>query len=615
MKVSVFSELKNTTSPIQSNVNSILERIKSGGDVKDRVLEIRELYSKDKESYKKQKTKLPIILFNGQFRKRSKDGLVLGNGLAVLDFDNLKDIEGLKNKLKNDQHIYSFFLSPSGAGIKALIKIPVVKTDEHFKEYFEAIQKRYPELDESGKDISRSCFFSFDPDLYINPKAVTYKEKVVEEKEVREVKTYTNYSKLNIALNKIRQSVEGEQHNVLLKMAHLCGGYVAGKVVDENEAIRLLEREFEQKRPDPHYDYKKTIRDGINEGKKKPLTKREQEQLEKYEVGKGKCYFSLFDVRNEFNDVYENGYQRGEYIGWDCAKDKMTVKLGTTLYLYGAPFSGKSQFWNEVITNLSQFQGWKHAIMTPETGTPAEVFAELASMFIGKSFDGDFKMSPEEKDMAIQFVEKHFLVIDPKDKGLSIDEVFDQVDAAEREYNVKIHTVTIDPWNELTSDFNSFGGREDKYLEYVLTKVRQNAQSRNRFVCVVNHVRDQQLKTENNQMYFDVPNPRSLAGGQVWFRKGLLMGCVYRPVDIKGNPLSDENGNPYDKNETHVYIQKAKPKGTSKIGMFRLYYDWKKNKYYEMDSVGIKKYAHHIEDEKKEEAMQPSTEFNTDTPF
>jgi len=283
------------------------------------------------------------------------------------------------------------------------MKIPVVRNDSDFKERFAAIEKRYPTLDKSGKDIPRACFFSYDPNLYVNKGAITFQEKVVEEKRINTKNSYTDYAKVNIALNKIRASVEGEQHNVLLKMSILMGGYIATKKVDENEAIRLLEQEFSSKNPDGHYDYSKTIRDGIAEGKKKPI--RELDALEKYEVGKGKCYFSLFDVRAEFEEVYLNGYEKGVELGWQGSKDFLTIKLGTTSYWYGKPFVGKSQVINEVLVNLSRFYGWKHAILSPETGTAAEIYAELSSMYMGKSFHGDFKMNEAEKKEAMDFVE------------------------------------------------------------------------------------------------------------------------------------------------------------------------------------------------------------------
>jgi hypothetical protein len=54
------------------------------------------------------------------------------------------------------------------------------------------------------------------------------------------------------------------------------------------------------------------------------------------------------------------------------------------------------------------------------------------------------------------------------------------------------------------------------------------------------------------------------------------MLLVYRPPVF----LKDSNGEPFKENETHIYIQKVKPKGIGRLGMARIFWDWKKNQYY-----------------------------------
>jgi hypothetical protein len=45
--------------------------------------------------------------------------------------------------------------------------------------------------------------------------------------------------------------------------------------------------------------------------------------------------------------------------------------------------------------------------------------------------------------------------------------------------------------------------------------------------------------------------------------------------------MNDENGMPYRDNEVLINIEKAKPKGVSNRGTISLFFDWKKNRYYE----------------------------------
>jgi hypothetical protein len=45
--------------------------------------------------------------------------------------------------------------------------------------------------------------------------------------------------------------------------------------------------------------------------------------------------------------------------------------------------------------------------------------------------------------------------------------------------------------------------------------------------------------------------------------------------------MKDENGIPYSQNQVLINIEKAKPKGVSTRGTISLFFDWKKNRYYE----------------------------------
>jgi hypothetical protein len=73
------------------------------------------------------------------------------------------------------------------------------------------------------------------------------------------------------------------------------------------------------------------------------------------------------------------------------------------------------------------------------------------------------------------------------------------------------------------------------------------------------------------------PMAREAAGGQALLRKAMGWINMWRPP--KG--LLDDNGMPYDENEVIIAIEKAKPKGVAKRGTTSLFFDWKKNRYYE----------------------------------
>jgi hypothetical protein len=305
-------------------------------------------------------------------------------------------------------------------------------------------------------------------------------------------------------------------------------------------------------------------------------------------------YKRLTNVNNELFDIRQQKDVRGKSIGWDWDILPYTIKEGCTTYIGSAPASGKTELWFEILINLSCLHNWNHVIFSPETGSSAEIFAELCYKYVGKPYvQGQNSMTNSEQIVAEMFINEHFIVIDPIDEDLTITKFYELVDEIEKKEGMKIHTTTIDPWNELTEEFlPSDLGREDKYLSRILGTVRKNARKTGRHNCVINHVRDQPMVSSKtiagtDISYFPMPSARDFAGGQVWFRKGLSVLIPWRPP----YGLLDSDGNGAEKNEVHLKVAKSKPKGVSKNGVYKLYLDLDKYQYYMLDFKGNRIYA------------------------
>ena len=95
------------------------------------------------------------------------------------------DARAARQTLIEDPHTLAVFTSAGGAGVKALIHVeqPPDTSNASHKKAFKACWDRFEIAgrDETGSDISRFTFASYDPDLYINPDAiplpVCYEEK------------------------------------------------------------------------------------------------------------------------------------------------------------------------------------------------------------------------------------------------------------------------------------------------------------------------------------------------------------------------------------------------------------------------------------------------------
>lgn len=154
-----------------------LERIRDGA-VQKQVEAVRLATNKEEKS--KLKGNLSAVTFCGTFTTRNKAGLKEGSGLAILDFDKLEtheQVSELKQSLQEDKFIYSTWISPSGLGLKALVQIPIVSDNETYNSYYSSIVEHFSwvndkynssVIDTSGQDVSRLCFESYDPEIYIN---------------------------------------------------------------------------------------------------------------------------------------------------------------------------------------------------------------------------------------------------------------------------------------------------------------------------------------------------------------------------------------------------------------------------------------------------------------
>jgi hypothetical protein len=185
--VTIFQNIRDTDTPFFRDVHVILDRIKEGaGATKELVKKIR--LEKRKPERQELKKQLPAICFSGTFNKRTDISLLEHSGLICLDFDGyLKQKELLQDKesLSKNKYVFSVFISPSGNGLKVLVKIPA--DAESHTLYFNSLEKYFnsPYFDKTSKNISRVCYESYDPLIAVNENSSIW--DVIEEPEYTEV--------------------------------------------------------------------------------------------------------------------------------------------------------------------------------------------------------------------------------------------------------------------------------------------------------------------------------------------------------------------------------------------------------------------------------------------
>ena len=166
--VTIFKNIKETEAPFHRELSVVLNRIKDGA-TKDLVKKIR--IETNKSERNELKKKLPAICFSGVFNKRNDSSLMEHSGIICLDFDGYPKKKILlehKNTLTNNKFVYCVFISPSGNGLKVLVKVPT-DVDNH-KNYFNSLDRHFASeyFDKMCSNVSRVCYESYDPLLHIN---------------------------------------------------------------------------------------------------------------------------------------------------------------------------------------------------------------------------------------------------------------------------------------------------------------------------------------------------------------------------------------------------------------------------------------------------------------
>lgn len=180
--ISIYSGIKEIKSTKKIEIFEFLENIQNGY-WQDHVLPIRS--EKNKNKRRDLKKSVPAVTISGIFEQRRDDKLLQHSGLIAIDIDDLgKDVEKYRTLLSKDPYTFSVFSSISGTGLCLLIKIDSRRHRDAFKSICSYLLDNYDiVVDSSCINESRARFVSYDPYIFVNEKAETYKKYLPKEKK------------------------------------------------------------------------------------------------------------------------------------------------------------------------------------------------------------------------------------------------------------------------------------------------------------------------------------------------------------------------------------------------------------------------------------------------
>jgi len=332
MIVSVFKDLyKSKDVPFHVPLDKIVKRIQKGTS--------KELVEQIRNGNDKLKNNLPCIIFAGTFTERNSSSLQKHSGLMVVDFDKYPSVDVMHEQLellKSNPHFLLLFISPSGKGIKGVIKVSDQLTKEThpkvFKEFYKKFEYEY--FDISNCNVDRICFESYDPNIYVNMEAQIFEPILKDEgfnvSERTPLVPITDEDKIIAKImswNWSKDFVEGERNSYIFDLAgafceygisqYNCEMYILNNVVigefSEQEAKTTIKSAYKKRNFDTKYfeNYEKinSIKVDLKRGKK--------EVIEKYGITE-----STFD---EIKEV-------AEHDDFWCYTDKNKLKIDNLKY-------------------------------------------------------------------------------------------------------------------------------------------------------------------------------------------------------------------------------------------------------------------------------------------
>jgi hypothetical protein len=460
MKVTLYRSIHDTDRPYHIGMEQALDRIQNGKS-KDTIERFRD--TRERED----KMSLPIVLWSGTFNKRADNELVEHSGFIVLDFDHI-DIEQGKTQVGSDQYVRACWVSPSGDGLKALVK---VSNPERHRDHFRAIKSYFSktyglEVDETGINESRACFESYDPDIIIKDTSDSFGGLITKKSEEQapvQQYLFTDYMKLNLAARMIRQAQDGEKHATLLKAARLCGGYVSAGRMEEEEAVRILFREICKRDIDSEEHAMSTIRSGMEDGKNSPLRdiiSDEKSATRELLINDGDMSFiSSDDSDYRMIDDFVNGKIQVGLDTGDEELDKFFRYKREFVIINGHSNVGKTTMALYLMVNSSRRHGWKWVVYSSENSTWS---LKMTLMEFATSMPIKTQNFTQRKE-AYRWVNEHFTIIN-NNQVYSYSDIILFMEKVKRIQN--IDAVFVDPYNSLKIDLkNSNIGVHDYHYE------------------------------------------------------------------------------------------------------------------------------------------------------
>lgn len=440
MLVTVFENLYSHEATYHE-ASKVVDAFRNRGEHYPTIEKIRSAKTKDEKD--EAKKTLPIVCFGGAFEERKKDKLKKGSGLLTLDFDD-GNLEGVREKLEKWNCTYACFTSPSGGDrFKALIRIPEVKDDNEYKEFFSFFEQKYKVLDPSGKDVGRAAFITYDENTYLNPNAKVFTREMLNKYGSRPPKK-TESKLLDTIANWMAYAPQGERQHTACKVGYYSGGLCATGTLDERETLARLLQAAEQRGGEVEQS-KRAIQESFDQGKERPILDIREVERQVRSM-KPKVDVKSFIVSREKIDEEAKEYYEGSgLISYKTDIPELdhyfSYRPNTFYTVTGGRAAGKTTLKMYINTFYAKKHGLKYLILSFENDA-SEIEQEVIGFLTGHKPEYVYAKNRALYKKCSDFFHEHFTMLNfpPDYRFLDIIEAAKQINS-QNDY----HELMVDP--------------------------------------------------------------------------------------------------------------------------------------------------------------------------
>lgn len=260
---------------------------------------------------------------------------------------------------------------------------------------------------------------------------------------------------------------------------------------------------------------------------------------------------------SEVEDLWERGLPPGTSTGWVRMDRHYTVAPGQLTVVTGWPGSGKSEFLDALLVNLSR-QGWKFAMFSFENQPVSYHITKLLEKLARKPFGKGptERMTRDEVTEYTDELHQAFAFTETASGGFSLADVLEAAAPYLAQFEEERRGLVIDPWNEL-EHWRPDNLSETEYVSKSLSMVRNWARTNRVHVWIVAH--PAKMRREDGKL--PIPKPDMIAGSQHWWNKADCALTVFRNFEDVNSP------------KVEVHVQKIRFKHIGRPGIVDLVYD------------------------------------------